>query len=289
MKRSIRASLGFLLLAGCFLAAPSFGFGAAVKGLPPAPIPAGKPVLPIDAQGMLAPTAFSAQPSSGSNMTVNVGLPSGEPKQVAIALQLLALLTVLALAPAILMMLTSFTRIAVVLGFVRRALSVHEVPPTQVLIGLSLFLTFFVMAPTWNRIHKDALKPYFDEQIPLQEALNKAQLPVRDFLFKNTRVNDLALFVRMSGIEAPRTKDDIPIHVVIPAFIISELQTAFLIGFIIYIPFLVIDMVISSILLSMGMMMLPPVIVSLPFKIILFVLVDGWTLVIGSLVQSFGT
>lgn len=233
--------------------------------------------------------ASAADPASnGSNLTLQLGIPDGEPKKVAIGLQILALLTVLTIAPAILIMVTSFTRIAVVLGFVRRALATQEVPPTQVLLGLALFLTFFVMAPTWNAVYNDALKPYFDEQISIQEAYKKAEAPVRQFLFKNTRVNDLALFVRMSGIAQPETRDDVPTFVVVPAFLISELQTAFLIGFIIYIPFLIIDMVISSILLSMGMMMLPPVVVSLPFKIILFVLVDGWGLVIGSLVRSFG-
>ena len=198
-------------------------------------------------------------------------------------------MTVLTMAPAILIMLTSFTRIAVVLGFIRRALSTQEVPPTQVLIGLAMFLTFFVMAPTWTLIYEDALGPYSREEISMQDAFARAEGPVREFLFQNTRIDDLALFVRMSKIDRPRNRDDIPSFVLIPSFLISELRTAFLIGFIIYIPFLVIDMVISSILLSMGMMMLPPVIVSLPFKIILFVLVDGWGLVIGALIRSFNT
>ena len=237
-----------------------------------------------------AATATSTGPSGGSSLTLNIGLPgSDDPKQIAIGLQILALLSVLTLAPAILMMLTSFTRIAVVLGFVRRALGTQEVPPTQVLIGLALFLTFFVMAPTWSRVYEEALKPYFEEEITIQEAWYRAEVPTREFLFSNTRVNDLALFVNMSGIDQPGSREDIPTYILVPAFMISELQTAFLIGFIIYVPFLIIDMVVSSILLSMGMMMLPPVIVSLPFKIILFVLVDGWGLVIGSLVRSFGS
>ena len=237
-----------------------------------------------------SPTPTSTNPSGGSSLTLNIGLPgSDDPKQIAIGLQILALLSVLTLAPAILMMLTSFTRIAVVLGFVRRALGTQEVPPTQILIGLALFLTFFVMAPTWSRVYEEALKPYFEEEITIQEAWYLAEVPTRDFLFSNTRVNDLALFVNMSGIAQPGSREDIPTYILVPAFMISELQTAFLIGFIIYVPFLIIDMVVSSILLSMGMMMLPPVIVSLPFKIILFVLVDGWGLVIGSLVRSFGS
>lgn len=244
------------------------------------------PIGAFDTSG--AGTAAGA-PSSANpqNVTLQLGLPDQSPGKVAAALQILALLTVLTIAPAILIMVTSFTRIAVVLGFVRRALATQEVPPTQVLLGLALFLTFFVMAPVWQQVYQDALKPYFDEQITIQDAYAKAEPPIREFLFRNTRVNDLGLFVNLANIEEPETKDDIPTFVLIPAFLTSELQTAFLIGFIIYIPFLIIDMVVSSILLSMGMMMLPPVVVSLPFKIILFVLVDGWGLVIGSLVRSF--
>jgi flagellar biosynthetic protein FliP len=222
------------------------------------------------------------------SITLNLG-GGGDPStgQVAVGLQILALLTILTLAPAILIMLTSFTRIIVVLGFVRRALSTQEVPPTQVLIGLSLFLTFFVMAPTWSEIHEKAVGPYMANEINMMEALKEAEGPTREFLFSNTRKTDLALFIKMARIERPHYKADVPTFVLIPSFIVSELQTAFLIGFIIYIPFLIIDMVISSVLLSMGMMMLPPVIVSLPFKIILFVLVDGWSLIVSSLVRSF--
>jgi flagellar biosynthetic protein FliP len=247
--------------------------------------------LVLGACAALASTSWAQSPPvspAPPSLTLSLGgAAAGDGSPLATGLQLLALLTVLTLAPAILIMMTSFTRIVVVLGFVRRALSTQEVPPTQVLIGLALFLTFFVMAPTWNRIHGDALKPYFDDEITIQEAYQRAEIPTRDFLFSNTRKSDLALFIRMSRIAAPQTRDDVPTHVLIPSFIVSELQTAFLIGFIIYIPFLIIDMVVSAILLSMGMMMLPPVIVSLPFKIILFVLVDGWSLIIGSLVRSF--
>ena len=244
-------------------------------GLPAATAAAQAPAIP----------SLTAAPSLTLSLT---GGPTTANGQVATGLQLLALLTVLTLAPAILIMMTSFTRIVVVLGFVRRALSTQEVPPTQILIGLALFLTFFIMAPTWNRINAEALRPYFNNEISIQQALARAETPTREFLFQNTRKSDLALFVRMARIDAPRTKADVPTHVLIPSFIVSELQTAFLIGFIIYIPFLIIDMVVSAVLLSMGMMMLPPVIVSLPFKIILFVLVDGWSLIVGSLVRSFG-
>ncbi|HOE96546.1 MAG TPA: flagellar type III secretion system pore protein FliP [Candidatus Sumerlaeota bacterium] len=247
------------------------------------------------AGGMATPPGMnlSALPSiAGPSLTLSLNGAGGAAAEsgngaVAMGLQILALLTVLTLAPAILIMLTSFTRIVVVLGFVRRALSTQEVPPTQVLIGLSLFLTFFVMAPTWTSVYEGAIRPYFNEEIALAEMIDRAETPTREFLFENTRKNDLALFIRMARIERPQTKADVPTYVLIPSFIVSELQTAFLIGFIIYIPFLIIDMVVSSVLLSMGMMMLPPVIVSLPFKIILFVLVDGWNLIIGSLVRSY--
>lgn len=275
------------LLPGVFLAAllvPSEAL-AQSSALPPASTLFASPTSP---GGLLDPDSIILSPDTpGRRLTVNIGVPGEETGRMALGLQLVALLTLLTIAPALLMTMTSFTRIAVVLGFVRRALSTQEVPPTQVLLGLALFLTFFVMAPTWNRIHEEAIRPYFDEEISLQDGIKRAEAPIRDFMFRNTRVNDLALFVKVSRIDRPRDRDDIPTIILIPAFIISELQSAFLIGFIIYIPFLVIDMVISSILLSMGMMMLPPVIVSLPFKIILFVLVDGWSLVIGSLVRSF--
>ncbi|MEN6625664.1 MAG: flagellar type III secretion system pore protein FliP [Candidatus Sumerlaeia bacterium] len=237
--------------------------------------------------GMCASAASVAPAPAGPSITVNLAPTGGADNQVATGLQLLALMTLLTIAPALIIMLTSFTRIIIVLGFIRRALGTNEVPPTQILIGLGLFLTVFVMAPTWTAVQRDAIKPYIAGQVTMQEAFAKAEAPVREFLFQNTRKADLALFLRISKAPNPQTKADVPSHVLIPAFITSELQTAFLIGFIIYIPFLIIDMVVSSVLLSMGMMMLPPVIVSLPFKIILFVLVDGWGLIIGSLIRSF--
>lgn len=233
--------------------------------------------IPALAQAPVAPQApaltisLSPTPSDG-------GLAAG--------LQIIALLTVLTLAPAILIMMTSFVRIVVVLGFVRRALATQTVPPNQVLIALSLFLTFFVMAPTWGEVNEQAIQPLLKEEITMTEAYTVAQGPVREFLFKHTRKKDLALFLNVSNTPRPQNKSEVPNHVLVPAFMISELQTAFLIGFIIYVPFLIIDMVISSILLSMGMMMLPPPVVSLPFKIILFVLVDGWNLIVESLVRS---
>jgi flagellar biosynthetic protein FliP len=210
------------------------------------------------------------------------------PEEVAVVLQIIALLTVLSLAPAILVLMTSFTRLVVVFNFLRQAIGVQQAPPNQVLIGLALFITFFVMAPVWQQVHQTALRPYLDKEISYQQAFESAQAPVRKFMLANTREKDLALFVTVSGAERPRTRTDVGMLALIPAFVISELKTAFIIGFVLYVPFLVIDMVVASVLLSMGMMMLPPVMISLPFKLMLFVLVDGWNIVIGSLVKSFG-
>ena len=209
------------------------------------------------------------------------------PQQVSTTLQLLFLLTVLSLAPAILVMVTSFTRIIVVLGLLRQALGTQQMPPNQVLVGLALFLTFFVMAPTYTDVNRTALQPYIKKQISHEEAFRRGVDPVREFMFKQTREKDLGLFVHLSKISPPRGPQDVPTHVLIPAFMISELKTAFQIGFVIFIPFLIIDMVIASALMSMGMLMLPPIFISLPFKVILFVLADGWYLVVGSLVKSF--
>ena len=209
------------------------------------------------------------------------------PQQVSTTLQLLFLLTVLSLAPAILVMVTSFTRIIVVLGLLRQALGTQQMPPNQVLVGLALFLTFFVMAPTYTDVNRTALQPYIKKQISHEEAFRRGVDPVREFMLKQTREKDLGLFVHLSKISPPRGPQDVPTHVLIPAFMISELKTAFQIGFVIFIPFLIIDMVIASALMSMGMLMLPPIFISLPFKIILFVLADGWYLVVGSLVKSF--
>lgn len=209
------------------------------------------------------------------------------PREVALSLQILLLLTVLSLAPAILVMMTSFTRIVVVLSFVRSALSLQQVPPNQVLIGLALFLTFFVMRPVWTQVNQEALQPYLRGEIRQEEALRRAEGPIKGFMLRQTRESDLALFVQFSGMERPRNTNDIPTSLLIPAFAISELKTAFQIGFLIFVPFLVIDMIVASALMSMGMLMLPPMMISLPFKILLFVLVDGWSLVVRSTVMSF--
>ena len=221
--------------------------------------------------------------------SINLGFKSTEnPNEVVNAIKIVMLLTVLSLAPAILIMMTSFTRIIVVLSFMRQALGTQQMPPNQLLVGLALFLTLFIMAPAFNQINDNALKPYLDNKISQEHAIDEALAPIRAFMWKQTRATDVNLFIRLAKIQKPKTRADVPTTVLIPSFIISELKTAFQIGFIIYLPFLVIDLVISSVLMAMGMMMLPPVVISLPFKIMLFVLVDGWTLLVGSLVQSFG-
>jgi len=211
----------------------------------------------------------------------------GQPSSAATGVQLLVLLTTLSLAPALLVMVTSFTRIIIVLSLVRNALGVPQLPPNQVLLGIAFLLTVFVMAPVWTTVNRDALQPYLGGQMSQRDAISTAEKPVRKFMLAQTRESDLALFVGLSQDTRPDNIDQVPTYVVIPGFIVSELKTAFLMGFIIFVPFLIIDIVISSALLSMGMMMLPPVVVSLPFKILLFVLVDGWSLIIGSLVTSF--
>lgn len=202
-------------------------------------------------------------------------------------IQVFLLISFLSLLPAILVMFTSFTRIVVVLSFLRQALGTQSIPPNTVVIGLALFLTLFIMSPTVDAITKDALSPYLEKKITLKQALEKASPPAKAFMLKQTREKDIALFLNIAKEKAPETPADIPLRIVVPAFAISELKTAFEIGFLIYLPFLIIDMVVSSILLSMGMMMLPPALISLPFKVLLFVLVDGWNLVVGSLVRSF--
>ncbi|MFZ2463314.1 MAG: flagellar type III secretion system pore protein FliP [Caldibacillus thermoamylovorans] len=212
---------------------------------------------------------------------------NSDPETVSTSVKLLLLLTVLTIAPSILIMLTSFTRIVIVLSFVRTGLGTQQTPPNQVIIGLSLFMTFFIMAPTFSQVNDEALKPLFNNEINLEQAYSKAVVPFKEFMSKYTRQEDLALFLEYTGAEPPESVEDIPLSALVPAFTISELKTAFQIGFMIFIPFLVIDMVVASVLMSMGMMMLPPVMISLPFKILLFVLVDGWHLVVKSLLQTF--
>lgn len=212
---------------------------------------------------------------------------SDNPEDVSTTLQLILLLTVLSLAPAILVLMTSFTRIVIVLSFIRSALATQQMPPNQVLIGLALFLSALVMTPTFVEVNNNALQPYFNQEITQEQALEEGVKPFKDFMIKQTREKDLLLFLNYAQIEEPENVDDIPLTVLVPSFAISELKTAFQMGFLIYLPFLVIDMVVSSTLMAMGMMMLPPSMISLPFKILLFVMVDGWYLVVKSLLESF--
>ncbi len=219
---------------------------------------------------------------------VNVSVGTAEtPEDVAASLQVMAVLTIVSLAPAILIMTTSFVRIVVVIGFLRNALSTQNVPPNQVVVALSLFLTFYIMSPYWSQANEQGIQPYLNGQITQEQALENTVAPVREFMFRQTRESDLALFVNLSDAERPETQEDVSTFALIPAFVISELKTAFQLGFMIYIPFIVIDMIVASTLMSMGMMMLPPVMISLPFKILLFVMVDGWHLLIRSLIVSF--
>ncbi|MFX3674093.1 MAG: flagellar type III secretion system pore protein FliP [Paenisporosarcina sp.] len=212
---------------------------------------------------------------------------NSDASNVSTSIKLMLLLTVLSLAPSILILMTSFARIVIVLSFVRTALATQQMPPNQVIVGLSLFLTFFIMAPTLQEVNDQALTPLFDEEITLEEAYTRASGPFKEFMSQHTRQKDLELFLNYSGAEQPDSIEEIPLTLMVPAFALSEIKTAFQIGFMIFIPFLVIDMVVASVLMSMGMMMLPPVMISLPFKILLFVLVDGWYLVMKSLLQSF--
>jgi flagellar biosynthesis protein FliP len=221
--------------------------------------------------------------------TVNLGFKTTDnPNEVVNAIKLVLIMTVLTLAPAILIMMTGFTRIIIVLSFLRQAMGIQQMPPNQLLVGLSLFLTFFVMGPAFKEVNEAGVQPYLAGKISQDVALEKSLAPLRKFMFHQTRDQDLALFVKLAKIEMPKTRADVPTIVLVPAFVVSELKTAFQIGFIIFLPFLVIDIVASSVLMAMGMMMLPPVVISLPFKIMLFVLVDGWGLLIGSMVKSFG-
>jgi flagellar biosynthetic protein FliP len=210
------------------------------------------------------------------------------PEEVAVVLEIIALLTVLALAPAILILMTPFTRLVVVFHFLRQAMGTQSSPPNQVIIGLALFMTFFIIKPVATQVYEQSLNPYLEREIAFEQAFAQAQVPIRKFLLLNTREADVALFVKGADMKKPETRDDVSLLVLIPAYVISELKTAFIIGFVLYIPFLVIDMVVASVLLAMGMMMLPPVMISLPFKLMLFVLVDGWHLISGSLLKSFG-
>lgn len=221
--------------------------------------------------------------------TMNLGFKQTQnPTEVVNTIKMVLVMTVLTLAPAILIMMTGFTRILIVLSFLRQAIGVQQMPPNQMLVGLSLFLTFFIMGPAFTEINQKAIQPYMNNQLSQDLAIDYTLAPLRRFMFNQTRDQDLALFIKLARIEKPKTRADVPTLVLVPSFIVSELKTAFMIGFIIFLPFLIIDILAASVLMAMGMMMVPPVVISLPFKIMLFVLVDGWSLLIGSMVKSFG-
>ena len=239
---------------------------------------------------MIAPASAAPAPNMPSLPipAINVAVGAADsPQDLALTIQIIALITVLSMAPAILLMLTSFTRILVVLGFIRGAIGLQQTPPNQVVASMALFLTIFTMGPVWNEVYSSAVAPYMQEEIPVQTALERTMGPIRQFMFRQTRERELSLMLRLSGEGQPAGQDDVPTMTLIPAFFLSELKTAFQMGIVIYIPFIVVDMIVASILMSMGMMMLPPSMISLPFKILLFVMADGWNLIVSSLVTSF--
>lgn len=265
------------------LAFSLFSAGALAQTAAPAPA-APAPVT----QTQTNPASTAATSGRGAEpWRLNIGFDGGsKPGDVSVAIQIVILMTMLSFAPAMVMLMTSFTRIVIVLGFVRTAMGVQSAPSNQIIIGLSLFLTFFLMGPTIDRIQNEAVKPYMDGQITSSAAMDKAAAPLREFMLKQTRTRDLEFFLQL-GRFPPTKVQELPMRVVIPAFVISELQTAFQMGFLLFLPFLVIDFIVSSVLMSLGMMMMPPSVVSLPFKLLLFVLVDGWHLVVKSIVESF--
>jgi len=230
-------------------------------------------------------TLFSVETVTVPTMNFQLGAPD-TPEQLVSSLNVLVLLTLLFLAPSMVLVMTTFTRFVIVFGFLRQALGTQQVPPTQLLVMLAMILTFFVMEPVGQKAYDNGIKPYIAEEIGYEEAFEKTTLPFKNFMIRNTREKDLALFFRIRKMENPATVADVPLSIVIPAFVISELKTAFEIGFLLFLPFLVIDMVVASILMSMGMMMLPPIMIALPFKILVFVLIDGWSLLIGNLIAS---
>jgi len=250
------------------------------------------PALAQEPAGAMPVAALPAAPAAGASradpvrLTLNLDGGAGGPAQMSVAVQIVLLMTLLTVAPSLVLLMTSFTRIVIVLGFVRTALGVPNAPANQIIIGLSLFLTFFIMGPVADRIHKDALQPYLDGHLSSSDALDRAAVPLREFMLKQTRTRDLEYFLELGGF-GPTAVKDLPLRIVVPAFVVSELQTAFQMGFFLFLPFLVIDFLVSSILMALGMMMMPPNVVSLPFKLLLFVLVDGWHLVVRSLVESF--
>lgn len=272
-----------------------FGLGYFISPIRAQPVPSGV-ITPAPASAIApagapsAPNAAGAtQPPTSDPFRLNIGLEgTGQEGQVSVAVQIVLVMTLLSVAPSIVLLMTTFTRLVIVLGFVRTALGTPSAPSNQIVIGLSLFLTFFLMGPVFERIQKEAIAPYLDKQITATAALDQASVPLKDFMLKQTRTRDLEYFLELGGF-GPTAVKDLPMRVVIPAFVLSELQTAFQMGFLLFLPFLVIDFLVASVLMALGMMMMPPVTVALPLKLLLFVLVDGWHLVVKSLVQSFVT
>jgi flagellar biosynthetic protein FliP len=254
-----------------------------------------KPLLRVGAVLLLLTAALVMVPDQRAAAQERIPIPridvtvgeAEEPRDVALSLEILFLLTVLTLAPAIIISVTSFTRIAIVFSFLRRALTLQQEPPNQIILALAIFLTIFIMAPTIQQVNQEALQPYFDNQIDSQEMFQRALDPIREFMFRQTREKDIALFIRLGAVERPANQSEVPTWVLVPAFMISEITTAFKIGILLFLPFIIIDLVVASVLMSMGIIFLPPVFISLPFKIILFILIDGWHLLTYQVVNSF--
>ncbi|PTX91296.1 flagellar biosynthetic protein FliP [Opitutus sp. ER46] len=282
--RPLRSLLAAVVLGtGAFLAVPA----AHAQTTPNTVVnPLGTPAQAQPGQPAATPPPAAA-PTTGTPFRLNIGLEgNGTNTDVSVAVQIVIIMTLLSVAPSIVLLMTSFTRIVIVLGFLRTALGTTNAPSNQIVVGLSLFLTFFLMGPVFDRVNSDALQPYLNKQITSVEALDRASVPLKQFMLKQTRTRDIEYFLQLGGF-GPTAVKDLPMRVVIPAFVVSELQTAFQMGFLLFLPFLVIDFLVSSVLMALGMMMMPPVAISLPLKLLLFVLVDGWHLVVRSLVQSF--
>lgn len=252
--------------------------------------PVRSPTAAVSPNNLLAAPAPAPAPGPNAGpFRLNIGLEgAGQNGDVSVAVQIVIVMTLLSVAPSIVLLMTSFTRIVIVLGFVRTALGTPSAPSNQIVVGLSLFLTFFLMGPVVDRVNNEALRPFLDGKLPAMDAMEKATVPLKQFMLKQTRTRDLEYFLELGGY-GPTAVKDLPMRVVIPAFVISELQTAFQMGFLLFLPFLVVDFLVSSVLMALGMMMMPPVTIALPIKLLLFVLVDGWHLVVRSLVQSFAT
>ncbi len=289
-RPTLLSSLVLTLLALVLLLAPSSPASAQTTGkqvTSAAPTAAKDPTSPTSAAGASGAAGVGAA-SGATGTSISIDLRDGSTSGSGTGpVQIIVLVTLLAIGPAILMLVTSFTRIVIVLGLTRNALNLQGVPPNQVIIGLSLFLTIFVMSPVMTKVNTEALQPYLNHQITQEEAFSKGSAPVKEFMAKQVREGDLQLFIDLSGKDRPADVLDVPLTTMIPAFVISELRAAFIIGFVIFIPFLIIDLVVSASLMSMGMVMVQPMTVALPFKLLLFVLVDGWQLLAGSLVRSF--